>query len=164
MGLSYYERNKEKILEKRKEYYKQNSDLIKARTKTHREKVGDQHRDGYFLEYQRQNREKCRAADQRWRDSHREERRAAWRLFNKTHPQYRAYMTAQRRAYKLQATPPWLTDDHRTQILEIYQSCPKGFEVDHTIPLKGKSVSGLHVPWNLRVIPATENRKKSNRL
>ncbi len=82
---------------------------------------------------------------------------------------------AHRRATKLRATPPWLTDEDRALIRLLYQeavaltmSTGIEFHVDHIVPLRGQTiygaVSGLHVPWNLQVIPASHNLRKHNKL
>lgn len=74
----------------------------------------------------------------------------------------KAYSESMRRASKKNATPNWLTPDQLKQIKDIYINCPKGWNVDHIIPLQGKNVCGLHVPWNLRYLPASTNFSKKN--
>ena len=57
------------------------------------------------------------------------------------------------------------------KIRAIYDECERITKesgilhhVDHIIPLRGQNVSGLHVHENLRIISATENQSKKNKL
>lgn len=61
------------------------------------------------------------------------------------------------------ATPPWLTREHKRLISRIKQDAKsRGLVVDHIVPLDGKIVCGLHVPWNMRAVSVQTNRAKSN--
>lgn len=67
-------------------------------------------------------------------------------------------------------TPNWLTKEQFIEIEKFYElaillTAQSGelHHVDHIVPLNGEKVSGLHVPWNLQVLTATENMKKSNK-
>ena len=66
-----------------------------------------------------------------------------------------------RRALKINAVPKWCNLE---KIKEIYKNCPKGYHVDHIIPLNNPIVCGLHVENNLQYLTARENTSKGNKL
>jgi hypothetical protein len=75
----------------------------------------------------------------------------------------------QRKERLKKGTPHWLSEFDLFLIEEIYSLCSLRsdmlnirFHVDHIIPLRGKTVCGLHTPNNLRIVSAEENLKKSN--
>lgn len=75
---------------------------------------------------------------------------------------------AKRYADKRNRTPQWLSSEDEERTRAIYAESRnrrlsgENCQVDHIVPLVGDLVSGLHVPWNLRIIGALENQKKSN--
>ena len=92
--------------------------------------------------------------------------RYAW---NERNPEeLKAMVSARRRRHK-NASPCWLTKEHKQAIQQMYKSAVQltaitgtQYVVDHIWPLMHPDVCGLHVPWNLRVITRAENLTKSN--
>jgi len=83
---------------------------------------------------------------------------------------YKALVSVRRRKHR-SATPPWITKEQKLEMRTLYLQAQQltkitgeRYVVDHIIPLLGKDVCGLHVPWNMRVITQEENLKKSNKL
>ena len=90
-----------------------------------------------------------------------------WRIANMARA---AEKSARYRAAKLNATPPWLSAIELAQIQEMYdiadaKTMQTGvkYHVDHIHPLQGDGFTGLHVPWNLQILTALENKAKNNR-
>jgi 5-methylcytosine-specific restriction endonuclease McrA len=150
-----YKKNAEKIKTKRNiryredpsyalEYsarnYKENPEKVKAET----------------AEWQRKNPEKFIIIKNRW-------------IGNNKHKI--VFYANKRRTAKLNAAPSWLTEKQYKEIEEFYVLAKElqwlseePLHVDHIVPLQGENVSGLHVPWNLQILPRSMNSSKGNKV
>lgn len=97
-----------------------------------------------------------------WNNDHPKERKLIAKRFRENNPGKCAAWTRLHKARRKKATK--LSAADQLEIEGFYQFCKifRGFQVDHIIPLKGKLVSGLHVPSNLQILTASENAKKRN--
>lgn len=115
------------------------------------------------------NKEKQLAAIKAWREKNPGRYEEAVKNWAKNNPDKVNAKWMKRDSAKKNRTPSWLTPDELWMIEQAYDIAALrtkmlgiNFHVDHIIPLQGKTVSGLHVPWNLQVITAKENQIKSN--
>ena len=118
-------------------------------------KNNDNSRKEYMRQYAEQNRTKLREIASRWQKENKGKVNAN---------------TAKRHTAKMNRQPKWLTKEDKETIKSLYQlaaiykkECGIDCHVDHIVPLQGHQVNGLHVPWNLQVLPAVENIRKSNK-
>ena len=104
-----------------------------------------------------------------WRKLGKRNTAAETRRYYQRYPEKANARYAKHRAAKFKAIPSWVGPEEEFLIEEAYSLAKLrtkmfGFlwSVDHIFPLQGKEVCGLHVPLNLRVIPAKENSSKGN--
>lgn len=80
----------------------------------------------------------------------------------------RSYAAKRRELVSAQSA---LTELFNEEIQAIYKACVSknketgiDHHVDHIVPITNNIICGLHVPWNLQIIPAKENLSKGNKL
>jgi hypothetical protein len=151
-------RNKERVAIHKRSYYLKYAERIKAKGRL----------------YHKNNAEKIKARGELYRSKNkltlRERKRLGALKWRHNNPHLAAAMQQKQRSTRSKRVPKWLNSLHYEEISKIYfKACQKSkqtgikHQVDHIVPLRGKNVSGLHVPWNLQVIPALDNARKGNK-
>lgn len=180
----YYLNNKEVINQKTKNYRKLNKEKITERQKIYAEN-NKQKIQEYKKKYHIENREKIIAKVKKYYYENKEEisrksfeyrqhtkdKKAAYdRQFDIKNKAYRNSLKMTNRAKRRQRYIEWDPEFFEFVFEEAYRLCDDrkkttGIEwhVDHIYPLCSKTVSGLHNPYNIQVVPAKWNLSKGNR-
>lgn len=169
ISTEYYLLNKERIKISVKTYVKNNREKVKISRAEHRRK-NKERIDAENKKWVENNREKSNAAKKKWLLNNLEKRKEVANKWVRNNPGKANAQTAKRRTQKLKATPTWLTEEQTKEIQEFYKLAKElqwlsqePLHVDHIIPIVGKNVCGLHVPWNLQILPKSINIKKGNK-
>lgn len=172
--------NKDAIAERRREYHARNAKKRCAYAKAwadanpERKKAS---KDAWYARNAESERQKSRSAY--WRDPERSRQKAReWQRNNRERAAAnnrdrlrrnpgiaRAYQVAREQAVA-RAIPAWankffISEAYRLARLRK-EVCGGEWHVDHIVPLRGRTVCGLHVEHNLQVITGSANVKKNN--
>lgn len=179
MGRAWYAKNREKRLVKLRAWNKAHPEYLRKasakyrslypeRVVAYRERTKEQ-KSEYHRKWYAKNLEKKRAANRQYMSARYWGNPELGRARNRA-----AYMKDRERAIQRQIDrqrqmfmPNWA---NRDAIASIYSEARRltketGIEhhVDHIIPLRGKTVCGLHVETNLQILTAEANKRKNAR-
>lgn len=136
---------------------------VSVRNKANREGLGRAKILAQKKVYYQENREKCDATIQRWKDANKDKTLSYHHTWAKRNPATVNRCAAARRARVRDFTPE-LTAEQASQVEYLYWLAKdlravtgETYHVDHIYPL---AKGGLHHPDNLQVLPADINLKK----
>ena len=145
------------------------ADLEAARAKDRAWRKANTHRRvGKSTDWFRANPERARELKLAWNTANAEKIKVQSRANRQANLDRDAAKTRMKKALKLKATPAWVdlaaVSAVYSESVRLFRETGVKHEVDHIVPLQGRNVCGLHVHYNLRAIPAIDNRRKHNRL
>lgn len=162
---AYYEKNKERIKAKVHAYRIANLDKIKEKKSEYLKKV--RHEEWWKERHTEKRKKQCK----NWRKNNSDRVRQYNKKYKTENSELCEVIRGRRVSTKRAQTPKWLTKEHKQQIDEYTKQVralnkehgKRAYHVDHIIPLKNDNVSGLHVPWNLQILTASENSSKNDK-
>ena len=175
---AYHAKHKVHLREYNRQWMQDNPDKVAASLSKHRDKrlaslkAWKARNPQRVKELQKLSAQRCRAQArirrERWIEKHPERMKESRKKWRSNNPDKRAANVRSRQLAQVHAQPGWLSKEQKKQMVAFYKEAArltkeKGIphEVDHIIPIRGKQVCGLHVPWNLQVLTCHENRRKS---
>lgn len=116
--------------------------------------------------YQR-NTDTIKASVKRWKANNPERARELDRIKEARKPDLKRARVAKRRVAMRTSVPLWADLDAvkgMYQLAQIFRSVGLNIHVDHIVPVRGKTVSGLHTHDNLQLLLGSKNIGKGNRV
>lgn len=125
----------------------------------------------YSRKYIEENKEKVISSKKKYYYRNIEKIRQDWQDYRKKNQERERLRSTLKTKYRSLCVPKWLTEEQNNLIKNFYKSArelaifhEEQYHIDHIEPLKGRNSCGLHVPWNLQILPAKENLSKGNKL